>query len=1329
VQINVECPVCQTKYFLQRDLIGKSMRCSTCDEFFAIQEFEEPPMVLESAEQITASLPPEPVGELIMMLPAEAVEEPPLELEALEPFRAVESAPIQLPEFIQADLPYTPERTEHETAIPPDEPLPLLPVVEPTPRQPVQERTLPEFQPLPEPGPVQPIQTMPASPPAPAPTPPKPDKTVPVPRKPISLEKTVVTPKPPMETVPVPKPAPPPPAPAPAPLATAPAPVEMKWSPTFEPPQPREAKWTDLPPPPVQGEVEPETRPLPEKSPPRANRPVPPRPRPMPITPKKKRRKGVLIALILFIIGGLAGGGLLLKSYLAAEPERLFAKGKKEYEAKNFGPAVGHFEQLMKDYPDFPRKNEAKFFLDLSTLRKEVDSIATLSDPQPAMEQVKSFLTTVESAEIKPFASPEKFGSDIWQTLNKLADDIASKAKKEFDQDQPHATELLVQNLETLRPMVSTFRPKDLGNEAFVTEIAGLKSKVAAAKVRQGILAQIDQQLLDPDDEKIAAAKVLARSVQLEGDPAVVKRLEDAEKKLQGQITYKRYDPPQQPQPLKDDGLTGLLFAPRIDVIDPLRPAPPPGTGTVYFAVARGMLYALDEQTGRVRWATRVGIDTELVPLRIPATESRGEMVLVAVSDGTNSSLTARLVATGEIVWSQPLESSALGNPILVGNRVFLPLKDAVPRKADTSGVIYEIEINSGLLLGRLRLGRPLAAGGVRQPGSGLIYFPAEAKSVYVFDMLKLDPNGTRLDPQFLGVIATEHMPGTLRSVPVLSSSEADAPGPRYLLLCQTEGLNEMKLRAFPLPPGGEIPRGGIVPVEIKLNGWSWFAPYCDGERLAVVTDRGEFGLFGINQAGNQDAPIFSLPPDAFKIPRADTPSRGQLIHAEEGTFWILARGEVKRIRIGLDAAEGIKVKVYGNPIPVGEPMQAPQVTPRGDGFVLVTQQADSSGCLATFIEMPSGTIRWQRQIGMMSQGSPVLVGEKIFAVDQDCGLYQFDAKKLSQSADGSWLLDDSWLLAAPLKNVRTPPELFPLADGKGVLACAMQSSEVGPKLLVRTYQGIDMVTRSFPLAGDLAGPPVLMGNHLLVPLTTGTVFRIEVKELQKLEEGPSWRNNRLTPEATCKIAALSPEEFLVSDGNKSLLRFKWTENFEPKGTIAWPEKFDSAISTLPRGDHTLFCFSDVKGAVAIWDSRQMMNPKRVWRGSDKGPIPTGVVLFPTLYSVQNQARIGFAVHGRTLVWVDPEKEAPLWIASPKADVKSDGLISAPALAGDRLLFADRAGWFQMLNLETGQWEGKRLSITGNIAPTGSPLKFAAEASLAPVSDGTLLLIRSVTEK
>ena len=66
-----------------------------------------------------------------------------------------------------------------------------------------------------------------------------------------------------------------------------------------------------------------------------------------------------------------------------------------------------------------------------------------------------------------------------------------------------------------------------------------------------------------------------------------------------------------------------------------------------------------------------------------------------------------------------------------------------------------------------------------------------------------------------------------------------------------------------------------------------------------------------------------SLPPAK---PGEQDLSRGQVVLAEEGAFWILAAGELRKLRFGINNADGVRLVPYGDPIPVGEPLHAPQV-------------------------------------------------------------------------------------------------------------------------------------------------------------------------------------------------------------------------------------------------------------------------------------------------------------------------------------------------------------------------------------------------------------------
>ena len=66
-------------------------------------------------------------------------------------------------------------------------------------------------------------------------------------------------------------------------------------------------------------------------------------------------------------------------------------------------------------------------------------------------------------------------------------------------------------------------------------------------------------------------------------------------------------------------------------------------------------------------------------------------------------------------------------------------------------GQIHVIELARGKLVGRYDLHHHLTTGGVRQPGTGLLFFPADDDCVYV-----LNPKGQRLER----ILYTDHPAG-----------------------------------------------------------------------------------------------------------------------------------------------------------------------------------------------------------------------------------------------------------------------------------------------------------------------------------------------------------------------------------------------------------------------------------------------------------------------------------------------------------------------------------------------------------------------------------------
>src|SRR5208337_2706356 len=106
----------------------------------------------------------------------------------------------------------------------------------------------------------------------------------------------------------------------------------------------------------------------------------------------------------------------------------------------------------------------------------------------------------------------------------------------------------------------------------------------------------------------------------------------------------------------------------------------------------------------------------------------------------------------------------------------------------------------------------------------------------------------------------TGHPAGSLRGPPVIVPEAARAGDKKQtararLVLSQADGLDDVKLRVFPLPVA--TPGHAGKPWEKSLPGWSWFPPYADSERLAQVTDSGRLALYGIGPRTQDSVHLF----------------------------------------------------------------------------------------------------------------------------------------------------------------------------------------------------------------------------------------------------------------------------------------------------------------------------------------------------------------------------------------------------------------------------------------------------------------------------------------
>jgi PQQ-like domain len=1275
VLITVCCPRCGSRFNLKPELRGQKMRCPNpiCREVFEVRELEPEQPAADGAK--TEAAPPAEKLDSARKPPATEKTYVAGAVGEIVPFLASESVEVPAEEAAPAAAPVAP----------------LLPA------EPAAEAPAPPEAPTWHQAPPPVRRAAPTKPPTA--TPPKPPTATPTAdKKPVPTRET----RPPQ----VDKKAEPAPAKAPNWREQAPPPVRTAQSPKAKETLqavPKRSSGADTAVTPRLPAADTKEMPPGTWQPPPVRQPAQPPEAPeepaaaasdlnyVPAT--RRTARWAIPAMVIFVLGVGGVAAWFVVGHQKETEEQLVQKAKEAYENGTYTAAVKLYDDVLKNFPDSERAPEYRFWKDFSQTRHQVKSFDV--EWKPALEQLRAFLAKYKDDPLLKSHKP-----DVWDCYRKLLDQkMLPPAEQKLSKDNHAAVKQAIADAELVETEAEKFVDDDIESAELKKRFAKANAGMLRFEAVQELIAIVEG-MKEPtwaDIENVSAH-------ELAGEPEVRPLIE----KLRGDWLFKGnpYEPAAggrvlYPPPLED---SGLPVVPRVDGS---------GTGTrgsgVVLALARGVLYALAESDGRLLWWTRVGIDTTTLPVRLPAGETNPEVVLVLSSD--SNTLTARVAQTGAALWRYDLGAPCLGRPVIVGRRAYVATTVKVPQadgQAREEGRVHEIEIVRGHVLGWFRLGLPLTGSGARQPATNLLYFPADRGYLYVLDVDKR---------QCVAMLYTGHPSGSLRGEPVLVSDDLPTPSagvaagpPRYLVLSQAAGLDGMKLRAWRLPLEKVVQTPPLQP-EPHVRGWSWFPPHCDGEKIVFATDAGILGLYGINQYHNTDPPLFPLFPQAVQLQgNSAQPGRAQVVHATESDFWALARGRLQHWRMGL-AAEGLKVAaVWKEPLELGSPLHAAQVSDAGDTLFVVTQSPARQACLATAVDAATGQVRWQRQLGLSCQGDPALIGTRVAALDQSGSLFVFDAERKDP------------LLPVERGNVRgTGSWLLPGEDGQSVYALSIP----GPgRFAIRRFGPSkapgDNQPREFNFPAPLAGTPALGAGSLVLPLADGMLARVSLKASSKegVDRGPHWRAAHADADALGHVVFLVGDEFLVTDGSRRLLRVRWPaastgQSWDP---ITVKAELDDRIVAAPlvvspaTAPVARVVVADSAGNLLLLQL-QGKEIKEVRRWALGGKITADPFL--------RGNRVGCIIDRRQLVWIDPASDQPAWTLT----VEGEAIVGQPQQVGELVVIADLAGKFISVDRQTGKRVGPGYVLRASVAPAAAPVMFGPDRLLAPLSDGTMLLL------
>jgi outer membrane protein assembly factor BamB len=1148
--------------------------------------------------------------------------------------------------------------------------------------------------------------------------PPEPEAPPPPP-KPKAPKPAAAAEKPPQPKPPKPKPAPLPP---PAPTGAV---IEAE---VFGEPEVKEVVWsegTDVPPPPP---AEPKKKKPAKPADDGDDDAVPVRRK------KKSNRRPLVLAGMAIVAVGLVVFAIIYALGMSAKKEdQLAAKAKEHYEKGEYQDATKAFDLLVKEYPDGKKVGEYKFFAALSQMQSAVRSVTNRDDYEPGVKKLNEFVAAHKD---EPLAKPGTgFGRDVLEAGKKLGEDVAAHAAdrvKAYQSDRAGKAgelaraERAVAAGRALVPVLDPFRGPDDGPLVRVTGMLDDAEKgVKRERDRTAALDRARAQLENPTDAVIQAAEAeLAQAGFLE-DAEAQALIATAKGRLRELV---KYEPDAaEPQPAPPTAAASLLFVTPVGK-DKLRTAdpndPPPGA---FLCVARGILYALDEDTGALLWAARVGPDVTDPPAvaRVPLADGLTDLAVVASNVGNAPALTGQVLRTGAVRWYQPLPAPAAGPPVVIGARAFVPLRDAI-------GTVYEFDLSTGARLGKIRLGQPVAErGAVLRPGTNLLYVPADARRLYVIDAGGKDDDGNRVNPRCAQAIATGHVAGALRVPPVFVGPDGLEDAQRFVILCVADGTARTQVRAYPVtavaPGGGTVAETTAVPVaSLPVPGWVAFPPVTDGERLALVTDTGHVRLFGVNQPGNADKPLFALPaPPAVGNPERPTP--GLLVPVEEATYWAVAGGQIQKARLALVTNKGQEVVFAGAPVPAGEPVHAAQVNARRDTACAVVRALASSGVRAIAFDARTGDVRWQRQLGLVpAKGhAPVAQGTAFVLVDEEGSAVAVPAES-GATAGRSVLAKPEWVLGAPPAGATGPTVVATGPNGKVVFAVTPVTRDV-PKFVVRRIENGKLVYESEAAAPKpLAGAPAVVGDALLLPTADGFVNRFVPGDGRvrpgSLVPGPGFRTDRRA-DSVCTITPLSDAAFATSDGGKRISRWEWpaTANAWSLST-AWELRQEAAgagAAVPPEGDGPpRVLFADAGGGVWAFAADRAGPPLRRWQAGEALPAGRPSAALARNLDASKPA-IALVLDGKTVVALDPNRKEALW-PTPPTDL---AVVGAPQpAAGNRWIVTDLTGRVLVLDGATGAaLDAKAVGLPGAV-PAGAS-GASAELALTPLTDGSVVVI------
>jgi hypothetical protein len=420
-----------------------------------------------------------------------------------------------------------------------------------------------------------------------------------------------------------------------------------------------------------------------------------------------------------------------------------------------------------------------------------------------------------------------------------------------------------------------------------------------------------------------------------------------------------------------------------------------------------------------------------------------------------------------------------------------------------------------------------------------------------------------------------------------------------------------------------------------------------------------------------------------------------------------------------------------------GIPVHEAKVDRRSGTIYLTTMSPGGMRYDISAVEWMSGSLRWQRQLGMSVQGDPLVWQNNVLLLDRG-------GQKLTLRPSASPAFQDRPRMVQPgavdpLPEGMDENQLLRLGEPPGpvyLLATDQQRSKLAvraihpPKTETEDWSAQPWTVLPLPARETLCGRPCILDDTLVVPCLYPVQGQVSLKMFALNGAPPggdvrqyTWTPSYPPPVDGVELHALDKNAILVVEGRRVLTRLElrtkdgvtqWDKGATDRDPDGRVYHLRSPLAERPLVHGAELLAFDAQGTCVRLD---VNNPRR----EIAGPVATGLRLARApfrrgdfLLAIDGENRILALAAGQ-----GPLAAKPAWVSQDEGRRR---ILGEPALAGDTLLVADNSCHVTGIGLRDGKTRWK-VPMKVNVGPAAAAVPYGPNHMLIPLADGTLLVL------